>query len=272
MQARVLDRYNRNLNGNSTSVSPDPVATPASAAAHLARAVVAPTTTCRSGGGCGNLRRRLGAAAMIVSLPTSYAFGLVGNVATGGGSVACRAASSHMARFSRSANVHRSSASGRSRRASCVAASAPGAAALPRMFSDRQNMHSDLGAYPWASLPRRSGNERDSSAAPLWARTPLSSRGHAAHHSGRVGSRGALFSTTSDVPPPAASAVEGSSSGPPQATKSNKGASGGKGGKGGGGGKGGKGGGKMKGGAVAEDTPVAELRAVSRVGSVGGRL
>lgn len=208
---------------------------------------------------------------VVSSLPASYAFGLVtAGAASGAVAAAGRTTTAHLARCSSrlsTSSAHRRYAGGpsalgafdRSRRAAFGIAPAAAAAAAPATATA-------IGADLLTATRRHTGggigdrSRSDRAVLPLRASVSgCSSRG--GRNAGSRSGRGALFSTTSDVPPadasaaaPAAAAVDG------KAAQGKKGGGGSN--KGKKGGKAGGGGGKKKGGAPAEDTPVAELRTV----------
>lgn len=199
-----------------------------------------------SGGISGALRRRLGAAAMIVSsLPATCAFGL-GGAATStaaSGVLAGRAASAqqHLTRLARTHHIRSFALT------SSTSSSSSGRLSL-RVLRTAAGVGGDRSVgRAWSGYDSRKGGLR-------WAHLKYPDRSRGGGPGGSL-----LFSTKSDAPPPAAEAAVASAGGAAKASE----------GKGQGGGKGkgkGKGGGKKKAGAVAEDTPVAELRAVSTRG------
>lgn len=266
MQARVRCRPNGNSNNTAANQRGGAVATVVAAAA------AQPSTIFRSrssgGAGCGNIRRRLGAAAMIVSsLPSSYAFGLVTFAATGSGSVTARGSTSNlMARVARSSNR-------KFQQLDWVGGSWD---ASPTARKSRWRAYgTNLGTLPAANVVRM-GRIRGGHRVLVGGISRfLSSFGDSRHFVdaasirnrliGRchvLGSRpvGALFSTMRDVPPSTAPSAPSSdtttSHAAPEASAANaktregttdKGAKAN----------------KKKGSAVAEDTPVAELRTVN---------
>lgn len=259
MQASVRCRPNGNSNNTAANQRGSVVATAVAAAQ--------PSTifTSRSSGGagCGNICRRLGAAAMIVSsFPSSYAFGLVTFAATGSGSLTARGSTSNlMARVARSSNR-------KFQQSNWIGGSWDASSAAHR--SRWRAYGTNLGTLPSAIKCKnivRTGRIRG--GHPVLVRGVshvLSSFGNSRHLVddasirncliGRchvVGSRpvGVLFSTTRDVPPSTAPSTPSTDSTTLQpkaragtmdkGTKANK----------------------KNGSAVTEDTPVAELRTVN---------
>lgn len=178
------------------------------------------------------------------SLPATCAFGL-GGAATStaaGGVMAGRAASAqqHLTRLARTHHI-------RSLALTSSTSSSSSGRLPSRLLRTAAGVGGDRSVgLAWSGNGSRKGPLR-------WAHLNYADRSRSG------GARGSLlFSTKSDAPPPAAEAAVSSAGGAAKAAE----------GKGQGGGKGkGKGGGKKKAGAVAEDTPVAELRAVSTRGS-----
>ena len=248
------------------------------------------------------LRLGATAAMAVSSLPASYAFGAAAAAAAaagGAGGAACvtgrAAASANLSRFSRLA--HRtavldcsgpakggssSSASDRARRAAfgfapsistTASTAAAGGVAAKMSLGRHRARYTSASPIPVSWLPL-SGMSRERDSAPGVVQLATASQSRGGYHNDRelhagAGHRSrALFSAASDAPPSPPTATvpaEADSGSPPQAAAvgQEKAAEGKK--KGGGKGKkgaGGGGGGKKKKGAVADDTPVAELRAV----------
>lgn len=255
MQASVRCRPNGNSDNTAANQRGSAVATVVAAAQ--------PSTifTSRSSGGagCGNICRRLGAAAMIVSsFPSSHAFGLVTFAATGSGSLTARGSTSNlMARVARSSNR-------RFQQSDWVGGSWDALSATHRSRS--RAFGTNLGTLPSAIKCKnivRTGRIRGGHLLVGGVSQVLSSFGHSRHFVdaasirnrliGRChifGSRpaGVLFSTTRDLPPSTApSAPSTDSQAKARQGTTDKGAKAN----------------KKNGSAVAEDTPVAELRTVN---------
>ena len=262
MQASV--RYRSNRNGNNVGNSGGTTA------------VAAKSSNTFSGGRrvCyGNLRRRLGAAAMIVStLPSSHAFGLLTSVVTGSRSTVRLSTCNLTTRVTRSTNLHHnhrsvwgaasaraSFATSRLWRRSCgtnieMLSSAGEGRVVTSLGNIYLSEHGGVSRVSWWG----SGDRLSSCGHPrrrwLTARRSSTPNGlNLGRHAGGFERATAPFSTTSDAPPPTAPAVAktDNTATPAEATaNARKGA-----------GKSAKGA-QKKGAAVAEDTPVAELRTV----------